>query len=528
MAVRYVDDVEERSEEEILDALEESTEVHLDQYGQEFIDDLIDKVLVFMRELVGHELFPYQIDFARRIVESVLINDGEEITALFSRQSGKTEAVADVIATLMVLLPNLAQMPEFEEWLGKFKNGLWVGMFAPTDEQVETIFQRCVDRLTSDQATEMLLDPEIDDIAEGKGKIVRLKKNKSFCRMQTAHPRAKIESKSYHILIVDESQDTDDTVVRKSIHPMGAFYNATIVKTGTPTTRKGDFYKAIQHNKRRQTKRGARQNHFEANWKFCARYNKNYDRYVRKEMLRLGEDSDEFQLAYNLKWLLERGMFTTSTKLEELGDKSMKIVQTYWKTPVLAGVDPARNTDSTVVTVLFVDWDQPDEFGLYHCRILNWLELNDEQWETQYWKITEFLANYDVMAVGVDSQGMGGPVAERLGLMMPRAEVFPIQSDPAAQSERWKHLTQLMERNMVGWPAHPAARRTKVFRRFTQQMEDLEKHYQGRYLMAQAPDEAEAHDDYPDSLALACVLTKDLEMPEVEVSTAPFYGHRRR
>lgn len=516
---------EDLEEEARLDAIEEQ-QVELDELSTKFVKQLVDKIVVFMTEFVGHELFPYQMDFARRMIESVLINDGEEVTALFSRQSGKTEVVSDVVATLMVLLPRLAAM--YPELLGKFKNGFLVGMFAPTDEQVTTVFSRTVDRLTSDRATEILLDPEIDDATDGRGKVIKLTKSGSLCRMQTAHPRANIEGKTYHLIIVDEAQAADDHVVRKSIHPMGAFNNATIVKTGTPTTRKGDFYKAIQLNKRRQTRRGHRQNHFEANWKMCGKYNPNYNRYVRKEILRLGEDSDEFQLSYNLKWLLERGMFTTQQRIEELGDRSMELVTSWWKSPVVVGIDPARSIDSTVVTVLWVDWDRPDEFGYYDHRVLNWLELHQDDWEVQYYKIQEFLSNYDVMAVGVDSQGVGDAVADRLSYILPRTEVFPLPSDSSSQSYRWKHLMALMERGRVGWPAHAKARRSKPYRRFVQQMTDLEKKYQGKYMLAAAPEEAEAHDDYADSLALACILTKDIEMPEVEVSTAPFYASRRR
>lgn len=504
----------------------EFEELVLDPGSQAWIDDLVDKVILFMHELIGFELFPYQIDFARRIIESVLINDGEEITALFSRQSGKSEAVADVVASLMILLPKLARMfPHIEDWQ-KFKKGFWVGLFAPTDDQVETLFSRIVTRLSSDHATEMLLDPELDDLAEGKGKKVTLKKSGSFCRMQTANPRAKIESKSYHLIIVDESQDTDDYVIKKSVHPMGAFYNASLVKTGTPTTRKGDFYRAIQLNKRRQTKRGHRKNHFEADWKYCAKYNKNYDRFVTKEKRRLGEDSDEFQLAYCLKWLLERGMFVTESAFDNLGDTSMEIVRAWWKTPVIVGVDPARTLDSTVITVVWVDWDHPDEFGYYDHRILNWLEIHGDQWEEQYGQIVTFLSNYNVLAGAVDAQGVGDAVADRLARLMPRTEWHALASNRPDQSERWKHLKQLMERGMVGWPSHSKTRRLKVWQRFRQQMIDLEKKYEGAHLLAEAPDEPEAHDDYPDSLALACYLTAGLAMPEAEESVAPFYESR--
>jgi hypothetical protein len=92
------------------------------------------------------------------------------------------------------------------------------------------------------------------------------------------------------------------------------------------------------------------------------------------------------------------------------------------------------------------------------------------------------------------------------------------------QSKRWKHLSELMDRGKIGWPMHAKTRRLKTYRRFRQQMEDLEKHFEGPYVLAAAPREADAHDDYADSLALACMLTKDFQMPTVEVSNAPFYG----
>ena len=100
--------------------------------------------------------------FARRVIESVIIGDGETISALASRQSGKTETVADVVATLMVLLPRLAKRSTRICW--EVLNGFWVGMFAPVEGQAETLFGRTVSRLTSERAQEILGDPEIDDI----------------------------------------------------------------------------------------------------------------------------------------------------------------------------------------------------------------------------------------------------------------------------------------------------------------------------------------------------------------------------
>jgi hypothetical protein len=504
--------------------VEDSNDEPLDELSQDFIDSLIDKLLKFMNVLVGHPLHPYQVPLARRMMESVIINDGEEITALAARQSGKSETVADTVATLMVMLPILAT--RYPDWLGKFKDGLWVGLFAPTEGQAETLFGRTVTRLTSERAREILGDPEIDDTAARVGgvtKTIKLKRLGSIMTMMTANPRAKIESKSFHLIVIDECQEADDFVVAKSISPMLAYYAGTMVKTGTPTTSKNNFYKAIQLNKRRQSNRGVRQNHFQWDWREVAKVNANYATHIKKEMVRIGEDSDEFQMSYNCKWLLERGMFVTASIMDELGDTSQELVKSWHNTPVVVGIDPARKMDSTVVTVVWVDWDRPDEFGYYDHRVLNWLELQGDDWEEQYFQIVNFLSNYDVLAIGVDANGVGDAVAQRLKILMGRSEVISLTSSPSEQSSRFKHLQALIQRQMLGFPAHAKTRRLRVWKRFYQQMTDAEIQYKGPNFMVAAPDEAYAHDDFVDSLAIACSLTKELTMPEIDVTTSPFF-----
>ena len=80
--------------------------------------------------------------------------------------------------------------------LGRFKDGIWVGMFAPVEGQVETLFGRTVDRLTSEKAQEILGDPEIDDTlgkVPGVTRKIVLKNSGSSMTMMTANPKAKIE-----------------------------------------------------------------------------------------------------------------------------------------------------------------------------------------------------------------------------------------------------------------------------------------------------------------------------------------------
>lgn len=511
------------------DILEDAGVEELDETSTQFVDWLVKKLLIFIQEFCDIEFFPYQTPIAYSIVESIVLGDGELKTLIATRQSGKSEVVSNVIAGLMVILPKLADV--YPTWLGKFKKGFWCGVFAPTEEQADTVFGRVVSKLTSEHAMNFLLDPELDDKptsggSRGKGKIVTLKNSGSLCRMQTCNPKAKIESKTYHFAFVDESQEADKGMITKSIQPMLAWNNGTIVLGGTANREKSYFYEMIHYNRRRDVsgRRTHKKSHHEYDWKVAAKYNENYRKFIEKEKIRIGEDSDEFRMSYCNQFLLEKGMFVTEERLENLYDSSMPLVHQWWRTPIVVGIDVARSKDSTVVTPVWVDWDHPDGFGFYEHRVLNWLEINNVEWEEQYFEIIDFLRNYNVLRIGVDSQGVGGAVAERLQILLPNIEVIPVGSDAKTQNDRWTHLTQLIQRGQLLIPGHSKAKRTRSWQRFNQQMVDLEKIIRGPYMLAAAPDERNAYDDYPDSLAIACAMSIQDTMPTIQVSSNPFIG----
>ena len=514
---------EELPLEELLD---EGLEI--DETSAEFVHQLVQKLVMFTEQFCDITFFPYQVPIAYRIIESIVLGDGEELTLIATRQSGKSEVLSAVVAAMMVILPKLS--PVYPVWLGKFSKGFWVGIFAPTEEQADTVFGRVVQKLTSDHAMNFLLDPEIDDKASsggsrGKGKLINLKNAGSLCRMQTCNPKAKIESKTYHFILVDEAQEADEVMVTKSIKPMLAFNNGTIALTGTANRQKSYFYKMIQYNKRRLAHGGRnfRPNHFEYDYRVASKYNKNYASFISKEKLRIGEDSEEFRMSYKNNFLLDRGMFVTEERLERLYDPSMPVVRQWWRTPIVVGIDVARSNDSTVATAVWVDWDHPDPFGFYEHRVLNWLEINNVEWEQQYYQLIDFVRQYNVLRVGIDSQGVGGAVAERMVLLLPDIEVLSVMSDAKSQHERWVHLTELIQRDQLVVPGHSKARRTRPWKRFNQQMSDLEKVHRGPYMLAEAPHERNAYDDYPDSLAIACAMTIIDTMPTIQVASNPFY-----
>ena len=179
--------------EEAADAAEDGSDegyvADLDPEMADFVDQLTRRTIVFCEELWGKEFRPYQRTLSYRLIESLILQDAEEITGLMARQSGKSEVVATTLAGVMILFPILAKTYSMLE---HFRDGVWVGLFAPVDEQSELVFSRLVTRLTSERAVQILSDPEIDEKVDGKSRRLTLT-NGSFsaARRPTPGPRSK-------------------------------------------------------------------------------------------------------------------------------------------------------------------------------------------------------------------------------------------------------------------------------------------------------------------------------------------------
>ena len=93
------------TEEEQTELLAEEIVEELDETSAEFLDNLVKRLLVFTEEFCDIEFFPYQVPIAYRIIESIVLGDGEELTVVATRQSGKSEVLSAVMAGMMVILP---------------------------------------------------------------------------------------------------------------------------------------------------------------------------------------------------------------------------------------------------------------------------------------------------------------------------------------------------------------------------------------------------------------------------------------
>ena len=497
--------------------------------------ELVNMIYNFCEIYSGKVMYAYQTQFSKRIIRSVLENDGAEVTALFSRQSGKTETIAITVGGLMIILPEMAKMPMFadDQRLSMFKDGFWVGIFAPSQRQAQITYGRMKSRLQCKESIAVLEDPDFRlEFTTSNGQTVALS-NGSFCTAISASDGSNIEGESFKFIICEECQDISNYKIRKSIHPMGAAYNATICKIGTATTFKGDFYEAINRNKKEYQDGKIRiRNHFEYNYKVVMKYNPKYAKYIEREKRSLGEQSDEFRMSYNLEWIISRGMFVSIDKLEKTcGDKFLNRVESDYVATHVAGIDvgggSAKNkneADSTIITIVEVDWNNPvlmesstdEETGedivylAYNTYIKDWKEIKPEEaedYEVQYQMIMEYLKNFKVAKIVIDATREAS-LGQRIRANV-RSEVILFTFSTVSKSEIYKHLQTEISTGRARFPMGEETQNSVEYKKFIQQLGDLQKGYSGSNLVVSHPQERGAHDDYPDSWALSVWGAKD-------------------
>lgn len=513
--------------------------------------ELVDRILLFIDALAEIKLYTYQSLFCRRIVESVLENDGHTVTGLWARQSGKSEAVADVVVGLCVILPTLAKTFPDDVRLKPFWKGFWAGVYAPVQDQAQISFSRMREKVNSENGQLILSDPEIDVHIVGNRADSLTFSNGSYVFSRTASPDSQIEGKTYHLVICEEAQKLLATKVEKEIRPMLKATAGTMVMIGTAWESRGGFHRDIQQNLDIHAAGGPR-NHFEFPYDIIVSEKRRayeqdgnpfhlmYEKSLQGDFVRLGGEQEakrnaEFQMNYMCLWresrviAVRQDIFKKARLLDMEAGRRRGIVQ-------VAGLDIGKITDMTVLTVAEVDMEHPiknpiympeadlDRQNYYQKTILDWLEMDGsfEGYTGQYRQLVEYLMETNVQILCIDATSMGDPVFERIeSLLGDNIICVPYKFSSMSKSLLYKYYLQELHSGRVRYVAGPHTRDSQEYQKFVHEHEVLDKVEVGGYVVCQAP-EGE-HDDYPDSAALMCWAEKVMEehfMPDIQVTSA--------
>jgi len=325
------------------------------------------------------------------------------------------------------------------------------------------------------------------------------------------------------LVIIDEAQDIESSVITKSIFPMLASTLGTSCLIGSPKFDISDcyFYNVIQIAKDDPKRR---HNYFRYDSDIVQEYNPRYKKFLQEQRASIGETSVEYQMSYKLVWPTERGMFITDDCFKGTGEWGGRgIVGDFdWIKEKragiqIAGIDWGKNNGDTVVTIgdvpqeSVMDYDDTITFTL---NIISMLLLHGDDYESQYGDVIEFLGNYGVVQLNVDATAgsVGDPLYDKLinDARLSHINIRGVPFTTPNKSRLYKQLQTEFQGGRIHIAGGPTARRTRLYADARKELIGLVKKHSnsGHLIVNKNPHKKNAKDDIPDSICLCLDAAK--------------------
>ncbi len=242
----------------------------------------------------GHGMRGYQVRLARAVCASVMTGAGEQFVGMFSRQAGKDEALAQVLAFL----------------LSRYRlHGGSVVVAMPSLQPQGAIAR--------DRLLERLSGPLTRGAARVReGRIIEL--GKARVHFLSAAPYANSRGNTASLLLVaNEAQGIRPDVWEAVFAPMGASGNATTLFLGTAWT--SDTLLAQKLTRLAELEReDGRKRVFKVDWREVAAELPEYGAYVQRQIAEYGEHHPFIRTEYELEELDGEGKLFSRERLEML------------------------------------------------------------------------------------------------------------------------------------------------------------------------------------------------------------------
>ena len=424
---------------------------------QNFMQTVLDcstDAAKFSEVFLDHKLFPYNQDYVNCKERFIVYRSG--------RQVGKTMSTAVKTVHFAFFAPLLSKTVNKE---------CTIVIAAPTQNQAGIMFDRIRSLLINNEflkgyiirntQTEMWVN-FLDNT--GMSKIIT---------RATGETGVTLRGYSPHVIIADECSFIKTDILRAFL-PSGMATQAKVWLTSTPFSKAGYFYEACQNS---------RPNNPEGMWKeFHVKSMDNplvqEDPTFIEEIKRLTRE--EYVQEVEGEFLdIGDALIPNSLIVDSLQDG-----RPVGRVKYFMGVDVARTgRDETVYTVVSVD--EKDNVFLEEVAAESQSNVVDVAGRLQ-----EFVHKYNVQTVYVDETGLGGGLLDlsREQGMPARGVMFTLQE----KAEMYKNLRLLFENHRI---------KLKNVNKMVYQLSYLRREYTETGIMKIKSDE---HDDYPDSLVLAC------------------------
>jgi hypothetical protein len=353
--------------------------------------------------LPRYALRSYQTEPARAIAESVERGDGRQFAVVFSRQAGKDELLAQLLAWLLVRHQ---------------RRGGGAVIAAPT--------YRPQAALSRDRLLDRLGEPRTATRARRHdGYTVQV--GKASARFLSAAPGANARGQTADLLLVaNEAQDIRPEVWDAVFDPMAASTNATTLFMGTIWTRETLLARQIAHLETLEQRDGVRRV-WRVPWETVAKDVPAYGDRVRARIAQFGIDHPFIRTEYFLKELEgEGGLFPEQRIAQMRGDHPRQHQATLGRRYALlidvageeeGGVDAlsfAGNDwrDSTALTVVEIDHQVE---GRPNYRVVDRKVWTGTRHTALHGQIVDLARNvWRACAIVVDATGIGAGLASFL------------------------------------------------------------------------------------------------------------------
>ena len=448
------------------------------------LHDLPNNFFQLVQSLIPFQLYPYQLEDLKVELEDILEGKGNFLTRERARQTGKTISIASVSLVCMILIHELSKLDSFCAKYPHAKNfrlGFNVGIVGPKIDQARITLKRLKKFARQEPFIKTLQSLKIKITASNYDYFEL--SNGSSMRALSGSPLSNNEGESFHLLVFDEAQKLSQFAVHKMFAPSVASTNGTMLAYGTAWTSQGPFLNQIERNKSK-----APECHSSIPYNIAMQYSSDYKSWVLKEIERIGEFSTEVRLNLKLEWILASGNAMTIDLWEDtdmLGDYDPG--QTSGGT-LHAGVDWGKNDSSTIVTII--------EKLSNHCRWIDFLDLQGDDYPSQHIQIQKFLNSYrtNLKSIWSESTGIGDTNTDFL------MGAFPHLVTPVTAYNLWvlhdKLLYELKSKRLI----RPRRKEKGVWSILSSQILNVQKSYKGSCVVLRA--EKGEHEDYIDSSAL--------------------------
>jgi hypothetical protein len=403
-------------------------------------------------------LRPYQLQVARRIIDSVLNNRGDSIVVIFPRQSGKNELQAQIETFLLVTFQiDGAEMVKISPtWKPQSLNAM---------RRLERILRR--NRLTYHYWQ------------KESGYIYRIFEAR-IAFLSGAPETNIVGATANRLLEVDEAQDVQIDKYDKEIAPMAASTNATRVFWGTAWTSKTLLARELRAARAAEARDG-RQRTFLLDAEQVAAQVPAYGRFVREQVARLGRQHPLVRTQFFSEEIDgQTGMFPAARQalmvgshpaltrpepgrlyvmlLDVAGEEESHSGRPYYSDQqmILPFADPQlvddltslahSRRDSTALTIVEVGLETlADELVRAPTyRVVYRQEWQGERHTHLYAQITALAAGWSVRKLVVDATGVGAGLASFLERALP-GRVLPDDLVPKGRSPINQYLPLLLD-----------------------------------------------------------------------------------